>query len=202
MDLSNWIDSPDVETIEGKECYIWPHPGTCHCMVRGNLAFALDHAITDTSVMVWMHGPDIQIDEHDEDNVYIPDVMICKRSCIRHDALYGAPEFVAEVLSHATVARDRGVKMRHYAAVGVKEYWLVSPTAKTVEIYDNKNGRFEFRDAYVDYEDWELEHMDEEDRSAMPTKIPVTLFPWTWISIKDIFRDLDIVQRTRGNLMS
>lgn len=48
---------------------------------------------------------------------------------------FPAPDFVVEVLSHSTEARDRGVKFDDYAAHRVREYWLIDPATQTVEQY-------------------------------------------------------------------
>ena len=42
----------------------------------------------------------------------------------------GPADLVVEVLSPDSVARDRGVKLRDYAAAGVQEYWLLDPEAE------------------------------------------------------------------------
>lgn len=48
---------------------------------------------------------------------------------------FPAPDMVVEVTSESTEAIDRGVKFEDYAAHGVSEYWLVDPTAETIEQY-------------------------------------------------------------------
>ena len=47
----------------------------------------------------------------------------------------GPADLVVEVLSPDSVARDRGVKLRDYAAAGVQEYWLLDPEAEQIEVY-------------------------------------------------------------------
>lgn len=70
-------------------------------------------------------------------NDYEPDVMFlapAKAALIDPDTLkFPVPDFVAEVLSPSTEARDRGVKFRDYALHGVAEYWIIDPVAETVE---------------------------------------------------------------------
>jgi Uma2 family endonuclease len=48
---------------------------------------------------------------------------------------FPAPDFIVEILSPSTEANDRGIKFVDYAAHGVAEYWIVDPTAETVEQY-------------------------------------------------------------------
>ncbi len=45
-----------------------------------------------------------------------------------------APDFVCEVLSPSTYAKDRGPKLRAYAREGVAHAWLVEPTARVLEV--------------------------------------------------------------------
>jgi Uma2 family endonuclease len=46
-----------------------------------------------------------------------------------------APDWICEVLSPSTAARDRGVKMPLYAREGVKTAWLVDPIARSLEVF-------------------------------------------------------------------
>ena len=48
---------------------------------------------------------------------------------------FPAPDFIVEIVSPSTEARDRGVKFEDYAAHGVGEYWLIDPEAEIVEKY-------------------------------------------------------------------
>ncbi len=56
----------------------------------------------------------------------------------------GPADLVVEVLSLDSVARDRGVKLRDYAAAGVQEYWLLDPEAERIKVYSRQpDGTFE-----------------------------------------------------------
>jgi len=46
-----------------------------------------------------------------------------------------APDWLCEVLSPSTAARDRTRKMRHYARAGVRHVWLLDPAPQTLEVY-------------------------------------------------------------------
>jgi len=72
-------------------------------------------------------------------NDYEPDIVFFgseKAAQIRPDTLkFPVPDFIVEILSETTEARDRGVKFEDYAAHGVREYWIVDPQDETVEQY-------------------------------------------------------------------
>lgn len=47
----------------------------------------------------------------------------------------GVPDLIVEVLSSATRETDRGEKFFEYAKAGVREYWLVDPEKRSLEVY-------------------------------------------------------------------
>ena len=53
-----------------------------------------------------------------------------------------APDWVCEVLSPSTRARDKGVKMRIYAREGVKHLWHVEPLERRLDIYRLSEGQW------------------------------------------------------------
>jgi len=46
----------------------------------------------------------------------------------------GAPDLIVEILSARSDYLDRKVKVELYEGYGVKEYWLVDPERKEVEV--------------------------------------------------------------------
>jgi len=47
-----------------------------------------------------------------------------------------------EILSPSTAYYDLKKKFKVYAKHGVKEYWIVDPLEKSVEVYTGKDGNF------------------------------------------------------------
>ena len=52
------------------------------------------------------------------------------------------PDWVCEVLSPSTARVDRAEKMPLYARMGIAHAWLVDPNARTLEAYENQQGRW------------------------------------------------------------
>jgi Uma2 family endonuclease len=74
----------------------------------------------------------------DDENGLQPDLIYLspeRLDLIGKRGVEGAPDLVVEILSPSTRARDRGLKMRRYAAAGVPHYWIVDPRARTLEAY-------------------------------------------------------------------
>ena len=79
-------------------------------------------------------------------DVYQPDIFFIatdRLSCIEEDGVYGAPDFVIEILSPSTAAYDRGPKKEGYEKFGVKEYWIIDPQKKSVECFINSEHGFQ-----------------------------------------------------------
>ncbi len=74
----------------------------------------------------------------DAETAVVPDVVYLSREklpLISARGVEGAPDLLVEVLSPSTQARDRGVKMRRYAASGVPHYWLLDLDSPALETY-------------------------------------------------------------------
>ncbi|MDR2183933.1 MAG: Uma2 family endonuclease [Clostridiales bacterium] len=126
------------------------------------------------------------------DNILVPDVMIvCNKDIIKDDAIYGAPDLIVEVLSPSTTKRDRADKMNVYEKYGVKEYWIVDPKSKSVEVYWLEDGKYCLNNAYVIHSDHEMKYMTNEQKAAIVYKFKTSLFDDFTIDIREVFEDID-----------
>ena len=120
--------------------------------------------------------------------MFIPDMMVvCDPDKIRGSGVFGAPDLVVEVLSPSTMRNDKTRKKDTYAKYGVREYWLVSPGDKSVEVYRTDGRDFILHDIYALLPDWQLAKMSKEERSAVVTHFKCSLFDDLDISLEDIF---------------
>lgn len=189
MDNLAYDVPPVTELIEGKVYLMSPRPRMGHNFTASNIFGIFRDYLRGKPCKAIADGSDVFLDQK---NRYVPDVMIvCDRSKIQRDGVHGAPDLVVEVLSPSTMTHDRGAKMRNYAAAGVKEYWLVLPVGKTVEVYLNRDGRFELDATYTEYDAWELAHMDDKERAAIRTEIPVSLDEDFRVPVAEVFDDID-----------
>jgi Uma2 family endonuclease len=62
------------------------------------------------------------------------------------------PDWVCEILSPSTARLDRVEKMPIYAANGVQHLWLIDPELRTLEAYENQQGRWTLIAAHADQE--------------------------------------------------
>ena len=72
-----------------------------------------------------------------------PDVMFIgqeRRSIIGPQVIEGAPDLVIEVLSPTNTRQELQGKLDDYRTIGVREAWVVSPEARTVEVLQLASG--------------------------------------------------------------
>ena len=178
-------EEPWEELIDGKIVAMSPRPMFNHNLIAGNLYALFWNYLRGHTCTPIMDGTDLYLTEKDR---FVPDMMVvCDRSKIKENGVYGAPDLVVEVLSHSTAKRDKTYKKDVYAKCGVREYWLVSPAEKSVEVYLLKEGSLELHEIYSIFPDALLEKMTEEERAAIPTKFKCSLYDDFEIALEDIF---------------
>jgi Uma2 family endonuclease len=87
----------------------------------------------------------------DENNIPQPDLVwvaansICK---VERTRLVGAPDLVVEVLSPSTAKRDKTDKFSLYEQHGSREYWIIDPEYKQIEVWTRSADKFERQNVY------------------------------------------------------
>ena len=112
-------------------------PSRRHQSIAGYLFYKIYSFIeeSDGSCTPYIAPLDVQLDK-DNRTMVQPDVMIvCDHDVETDKRLFGAPDFVAEVLSPSTRRKDMGKKLNKYMDAGVREYWVIDPELLKVIVY-------------------------------------------------------------------
>lgn len=75
---------------------------------------------------------------------------------IKEKYIFGAPDWVVEILSPSTAKKDQNQKKHVYENAGVKEFWVVCPVYATVSIYRLVDGKLELQDIYDEEDELEV----------------------------------------------
>lgn len=81
----------------------------------------------------------------DAQNAFQPDIVFVSTErlhTIKRNGLHGAPDLIVEILSPATSKLDKQQKKNVYERCGVKEYWIIDPTDRSVYGYELVNNTF------------------------------------------------------------
>lgn len=180
-------DYQRTELIGGKVMMMSP-AATNHVLISGNIHYLFTSYLKGKPCTPIPDGVTVYLTDEDH---FVPDFMVvCDRDKLKEDGIYGAPDLVVEVLSPSTVKRDRTHKKDVYGKCGVREYWLVDPASKTVEVYRNTGTELVLQEVYAVYPDWMLPRLTESERAAVVTHFKCSLFDDLDISLDDIFSDL------------
>lgn len=102
--------------------------------------------------------------------------------------IYGAPDMVVEVLSKSTRRNDITIKKDTYEANRVKEYWIVDPWAKIIDVYLLRDGKYFLDDTYSVYDENDLASMTDEERAAVKNEVPISILDGMTVPLKFIFK--------------
>ena len=137
--LEDYYALPDerrVELIDGV-IYDMTAPYTTHQYASGELYAQIRDYIKKKggSCMPFVSPIDVQLD-CDNKTMVQPDVLIlCDRSKLLRRCIFGAPDFIMEVLSPSTKRKDAHLKLHKYRNAGVREYWMVDLEKERVLVY-------------------------------------------------------------------
>jgi len=136
-------------------CELWhghvitsPAPTPFHQIVAYRLQDALHRWVDPRKVGLVLGAPsDVVLAP---DLALQPDVLfIAKaRQGIVKNHIYGAPDLVMEVVSPDRPRRDYKDKKGQYEAHGVKEYWIVDPDRKRIEVWSMQGDFYQLAGVY------------------------------------------------------
>ncbi|MCP4217934.1 MAG: Uma2 family endonuclease [bacterium] len=154
-DYLGWDDKERWELIDGHPYNMTPAPGTNHQLVSTALVAQLArHPDTGTCrVIAAPFDVRLPMNEQKEEeiiNVVQPDIsIICDPAKLDRKGCLGAPDLIMEIISPSTTAKDKREKFFLYEQAGVKEYWLVYPDGKIIEVFTlDDSGRYGRPDIY------------------------------------------------------
>lgn len=127
----------------GGELVLTPSPGTYHQVVSMKLELQMAKFVLDQGLGLVLDAPvDVYLGETE---TYQPDLVFISRerlSIVEAARINGAPDLVVEILSPATAYYDLRKKYKTYERCGVREYWVVDPEDKSIQVFVLKDGKF------------------------------------------------------------
>lgn len=142
------FDLPETlvgEIINGR-LVTHPRPAPKHALVYSTLGFALGgpfHRGQGGPGGWWiLDEPEVHIDG----DILVPDIAGWRRermATLPESAWFElAPDWLCEILSLSTARIDRSEKLPVYARWQVRHVWLIDPDLRTLEAYENADGRW------------------------------------------------------------
>ncbi|MCO5387567.1 Uma2 family endonuclease [Desulfosporosinus sp.] len=149
-DYLTWPENERWEIIDGVS-YMQSAPKWEHQSISGELYRQISNYLIDKPCKVFAAPFDlclVEDNEKDDDitNIVQPDlVIVCDETKLRKTGYFGVPTLIIEISSPSTARQDRVVKFNRYERACVKEYWIVEPDGKYINVFtlqeDNRYGR-------------------------------------------------------------
>lgn len=126
-----------AELIDGR-IYDMAPPMRIHQHLIMNLSAAIHNYInTQKGPCLVYPAPFAVFLNKDNKNYVEPDIsVICDKSKLDDRGCNGAPDWIIEIVSPSTSQLDYGIKLFKYRTAGIREYWIINPATRTVNVYD------------------------------------------------------------------
>ncbi|MBR1397892.1 MAG: Uma2 family endonuclease [Selenomonadaceae bacterium] len=176
-------DERPYEIIDG-EARMMASPSINHMRINSNIDFAFKKYLKGKTCESFINS-NVYFNEDDH---FIPDEMIvCNPDIVEENAINGTPDLIVEILSPSTAKTDKNDKFLKYEKYGVKEYWIVDPKNKSVDVYHLKEGRFMPSGTYQLLTDEQFNNLSDKDKVNILTEIKVSFYDDFIVNVKDIF---------------
>ena len=147
-DVLAWDEDLRVELIDGVPVLMAP-PSRIHQEILTEIFYQIRTFLEGKRCRVYPAPFGVRLFEKDGDSpedvdtMVEPDlVVVCDRDKLDDAGCRGAPDLVIEILSPSTQRHDRMVKYDLYRRAGVREYWLVDPDTRTVQVCVLEDGQY------------------------------------------------------------
>lgn len=130
-----------VELIRGKIFRMSPAPRTFHQAISLQISRILGNYFINQKCQVFHAPTDVVLPvknnkKEQSTTVVQPDIfVVCDSAKIEELCIFGAPDLIIEILSPHTRKKDLQYKYDVYEEAGVREYWIVMPEEKLVEVF-------------------------------------------------------------------
>ena len=140
-DILNWDEEEQMELIDG-ELFMMAPPSSSHQFIVAEMLRQFGNYLEGKKCRIAAAPFGVRLFEKAGDNPENVDTMVepdlivmCDTTKIDSQGYKGAPDLIVEVLSPSTMRHDRLVKFNLYQKAGVKEYWIVDPKNKSVQVF-------------------------------------------------------------------
>ena len=137
------IDDNNRYEIFNGELLMVPAPSTDHQEISRNIGFLVWSFVKQKGLGKVFNAPvDVVFDD---DEVFQPDIVFIKsesQSIIGKNAIQGVPDLIVEIVSPSSTFYDTIEKKDIYRKYGVKEYWIIFPDEKIIEVLSLEKGEY------------------------------------------------------------
>jgi Uma2 family endonuclease len=128
------------------EAYMMSSPTVNHQSISVDLTRQFATYLLDKPCRVFAAPLDVRPfpqEDRGDDTVVQPDLLIvCDSAKLSKGSVDGPPDLVIEIVSPSNGQRELLLKFQIYLEAGVREYWVIEPETKVVQVHVYEGGHF------------------------------------------------------------
>jgi Uma2 family endonuclease len=133
------------ELIRGK-AYAMSAPNDSHQGILTELVIQMGSYLKGKTCRLRPAPYDVRLvykEDESDDTVVQPDIsVICDEKKRGAEGCRGAPDLIVEILSPSNTSEEYVRKFNLYLKAGVREYWVVEPKLKTLQVFELQDGAY------------------------------------------------------------
>ena len=167
-DIYRLPEGTRAELIDGQIYYMAP-PSRTHQKILHFFDRTIGNYIAEKGGLCEIYPAPFAVFLNKDDINYVePDIsVICDPSKLDDKGCHGAPDWIIEIVSPSTQSIDYGIKLFKYRTAGVREYWIVNPVTRMVNVFDFQNE-------------------SQTGMYSFDNELPVTIYPGFTIKLSDV----------------
>ena len=171
-DYLEWEGKERYQLING-EAFQMASPSVTHQALLGEVFYQFYSWLRGKPCQVFASPLDVRLfpkKDKSDNTVVQPDMLVvCDKNKIDKGSINGAPDLVIEIISPSNTHSDLFLKFQYYLKAGVREYWVIDPEQKKVQVHIYENDHY-------------ISTMYEDNAS-----IPVTVLSGFTITLDDLW---------------
>jgi Uma2 family endonuclease len=144
-DYLEWEGPERYELING-EVFQMASPSVEHQALSGELFTQFYNWLRGKPCQVFAAPLDVRLfpqKDKSDNTVVQPDLLVvCDKDKLSKGSVDGAPDLVVEIVSPSNTRSELFLKFQYYMKAGVREYWVIDPEMRQVQVHIYENGHY------------------------------------------------------------
>jgi len=144
-DYLKW-EGPQRYQLFNGEAFQMASPSVIHQGILMELSIQFGSWLRGKPCQVFASPLDVRLfpkEDNSDDTVLQPDLLVvCDKNKIVKGSVNGAPDLIIEIMSPSNTRRELFLKFQYYLEAGVREYWVIEPEEKKVQVHIYERGRY------------------------------------------------------------
>jgi Uma2 family endonuclease len=142
-DYLSWEGPERYQIIDG-EAFMMASPTVEHQAISGEVYRQLANFLAGKPCRVFAAPLDVRLfpeEDLSDDTVVQPDILVvCDSAKLGKGSVNGPPDLVMEIMSPSNSQKEMFLKFEKYLNAGVREYWVLEPEEKKVQVHVLQEG--------------------------------------------------------------